>query len=68
MHLNKGNLRKKHCFTTKMSHHSLHLPRWKTLLISNDGIHVQAKVEDNNAEGIHTLKSNDYLRAVHDVW
>ncbi len=68
MHLNKGYPRKKHCLTTKMSHCSLHLPRWKTLLISNDGIHVQAKVgKDNNAEGIHTLKSNDYLHAVHDV-
>jgi hypothetical protein len=26
MHLNKGHPWKKHCFITKMSHHSLHLP------------------------------------------
>jgi hypothetical protein len=26
MHLNKGYLGEKHCFVTKMSHHSLHLP------------------------------------------
>jgi hypothetical protein len=44
--------------------------RWKALFISNDAIHVQVKGggEDNNAKGINTLKDNDYLCVVHDVW
>jgi hypothetical protein len=44
--------------------------RWKTLLIFNDAIHVQVEGggEDSNVEGINTLKVNDYLCVVHDVW
>ncbi len=45
-------------------------PRWKTLMISNDSIHVQAKEggKDGNVEGINTLEVSDYLCAMHDVW
>jgi hypothetical protein len=44
-------------------------PRWKTS-ISNDVIFVQTKEgkENSNVEGIGTLKVDDYLCAVHDVW
>jgi hypothetical protein len=36
----------------------------------NDVIHVQAEKgwEDGNVEGINTLKVDDYMCAVHDVW
>jgi hypothetical protein len=39
-------------------------------MISNDAIHVQAEEggEDDNVEGIGTLKVDDCLCAVHDVW
>jgi hypothetical protein len=44
--------------------------KWKSLFISNDAIHVQVEgaKEDKNAEGIDTLKANDYMCGVHDVW
>ncbi len=44
--------------------------RWKTLMKSNDAIHVQVNEgrEDSNAKGINTLEVNDYLCALHDVW
>jgi hypothetical protein len=44
-------------------------PRWKTSMISNDAIHVQAKKwgKDNNVEGIITPKVDDYLCVMHDV-
>jgi hypothetical protein len=37
--------------------------KWKSLLISNDVIHVQVEGggKDNNVEGIGTLEVNDYL-------
>jgi hypothetical protein len=42
---------------------------WKTLIISNDAIHVQAKGgKDNNVKCISTLKVDDCLCGVHDVW
>jgi hypothetical protein len=39
-------------------------------MIYNDAIHVQAKEggEDGNVEGISTLKIDDCLCVVHDVW
>ncbi len=45
-------------------------PRWKTSMISNDAIHVQAEEgrEDGNAKGIGTFEAYDCLCAVHDVW
>ncbi len=44
-------------------------PRWKTLMISNDAICVQAKGgEDSNIEGINILEVDDYLYGVHHVW
>jgi len=44
--------------------------KWKTLIIFNDAIHVQVEGggEDSNVGGINTLKANDYLCVVHDVW
>jgi hypothetical protein len=43
-------------------------PRWKTLMISNDAICVQAKGgEDSNIEGINILEVDDYLYGVHHV-
>jgi len=41
----------------------------KSLLISNDVIHVQVKGggKDNNVKGISIAKANDYLCVVHDV-
>ncbi len=45
-------------------------PRWKTSMIFNDVIHIQAKEggENDNAKGISTPKANDCLCVVHDVW
>ncbi len=45
-------------------------PKWKTLMIYNDAIHVQVEKggKDNNAKGIGTLEANDCMCAVHDVW
>jgi len=44
-------------------------PRWKTSMIFNDAIYVQAEWgEDDNAESIGTLEINDCLCVVHDVW
>jgi hypothetical protein len=39
-------------------------------MISNDVIHVQAKEggKDSNVKGINTLKVDDYMCVVHDVW
>jgi hypothetical protein len=41
----------------------------KSLLISNDVIHVQVEGggKDNNVKGISIAKANDYLCVVHDV-
>jgi len=43
--------------------------KWKSLLISNDAIHVQIEGggEDNTTKGIDTLEANDYMCVVHDV-
>jgi len=44
-------------------------PRWKTSMIFNDAIHVQAKWgEDDNVESIGTLEINDCLCVMYDVW
>ncbi len=44
-------------------------PRWKTLMISNDAIHVQVEGrEDGNVKGIDTPKVDNSLCSVHDVW
>ncbi len=45
-------------------------PRWKTLMISNDAIHVQAEErrKDGKVESIGTLEVDDYLCVVHDAW
>jgi hypothetical protein len=38
-------------------------------MISNDAIHVQAKGgKDSNVKSINTLKVDDYMCVVHDVW
>jgi hypothetical protein len=38
-------------------------------MISDDAIHFQTKGGvDENAESINTLKANDCLCAMHDVW
>jgi hypothetical protein len=44
--------------------------RWKTSMISNDAIHVQVKEvgKNSNVESIGTLKVDDCLCVVHDVW
>jgi hypothetical protein len=38
-------------------------------MISNDAIHVQMQgLEDNNVKNIGTLKVDDCLYVMHDVW
>ncbi len=45
-------------------------PRWKTLMISNDAIHVQVEEgkKNGNVEGIDTSKADDCMCVMHDAW
>jgi hypothetical protein len=53
-----------------MKYDGMSKPRWKTLMISKDAIHVQVKKggKDDNVEGIDTSKAGDHMCAMHDAY